>query len=293
MNMKTLHRLLATAILSTALTGFSAETDAPKPKTTEIKPRKEQTGAQMELQAIVAKVSAKLKEGKKSESDLAPELKEFDTLLTSHKGEQTDDVAQILMMKAMLYLQVIDDTEKGLALVQQLKKDFPSTAQGKNADKTIAQIEKGEESKKIQRALVPGSKFPDFAEKDLDGKPLSIAGYKGKVLLVDFWATWCSPCVKELPSVLATYEKHHSHGFDIVGISLDSSESKLKEFIASKKMPWRQYYDGKGWESKLGGKYGVKSIPATFLLDKTGTIIAKDLRGDDLEKAVADALSKN
>ncbi len=291
MNIKTLRGLLAAALLSSAMAGISADTGAGKPQS-DAKPKKEMTVAQKELQTLVAKISAKMKDGKKSEKDLADELKEFDTLLASHTGEKTDDVAQILMMKAMLYLQVMDDTEKGLALVRQLQKDFPETTQGKRAEKTIAGILQGEEGKKIQRTLAVGSKFPDFAEKDLDGKPLSIAGYKGKVLLVDFWATWCGPCVKELPNVLSAYEKHHKSGFDVVGISLDSSEQKLKDFITSKKMPWRQYFDGKGWESKLGGQYGVKSIPATYLLDGTGTIIGKDLRGDDLEKAVAEALAK-
>ena len=99
--------------------------------------------------------------------------------------------------------------------------------------------------------------------------------------------------MKELPNVLATYEKHHGKGFDILGISLDSSEQRLKDFIAEKKMPWSQYCDGKGWASKLGNKYGVKSIPATYLLDKDGNILAQDLRGDDLEKAVAAAVGKN
>ena len=289
MKTKQLRTLLAVALLSSALTGFSAET---APATKPAKPAKEQTEAQKELQTLIGKVTAKMKEGKKTEADLAPELKEFDTLLAKHKGEQTDDVAQILMMKAMLYTQVLDDTEKGLALVRQLKKDFPNTTQGKRADEQIAQIEKGEESKKVQRALAVGSKFPDFTEKDVDGKPLSISLYKGKVVLVDFWATWCGPCVAELPNVLSTYEKHHKGGFDIVGISLDQSEEKLRAFTKSKNMPWQQYFDGKGWQSKLGGQYGVNSIPATYLLDGNGTIIGKDLRGDDLEKAVAAALAK-
>ena len=292
MNTKHLRTLLVVALLSSALTGFSAETAPAASAPQSAKPAKAPTVAQKELQDLIAKVTAKMKEGKKSEADLAPELKEFDTLLAKHKDEKTDDVAQILMMKAMLYTQVLDDTDKGLAAIRQLKKDFPETTQGKRADLQIAQIEKGEESKKVQRALAVGSKFPGFTEKDVDGQPLSIAQYKGKVVLVDFWATWCGPCVAELPNVLATYEKHHKGGFDIVGISLDSSEAKLRAFTKDKNMPWQQYFDGKGWQSKLGGQYGVNSIPATYLLDGTGTIIGKDLRGDDLEKAVAAALAK-
>jgi thioredoxin-related protein len=95
-----------------------------------------------------------------------------------------------------------------------------------------------------------------------------------------------------LPNVLATYGKHHKNGFEIVGISLDKDQSKLADFTTEKKMSWQQFFDGKVWENKLAVKYGVNSIPATYLLDGTGSIIGKDLRGEDLEKAVAAALAK-
>jgi peroxiredoxin len=141
--------------------------------------------------------------------------------------------------------------------------------------------------------LAEGSAFPDFNEKDLNGKPLSVANYRGKILLLDFWATWCGPCVGELPNVLKTYEKHHPQGFEIIGISLDQDEKQLTKFLAQKNIPWQQYFDGKGWENKLASKYGVESIPATFLLDAKGKILGKDLRGEALEDAVTQALAAN
>jgi peroxiredoxin len=201
-------------------------------------------------------------------------------------------VAQILFMKATLYLQVFDNTEKGVELVNQLKRDFPATKPGQNAETMLASIEKQAEGKKIQRALAVGTKFPDFTEKDVAGKPLSLANYKGKVVLIDFWATWCGPCVAELPNVLETYKKHHPGGFEIVGISLDEDQTKLETFTRQKSMTWQQFFDGQGWKNKLAQKYGVNSIPATYLLDGDGKIIAKDLRGEALEKAVAQALAK-
>ena len=246
----------------------------------------EQSEAAKELRALITEVQAKLKAGDRTEDKLADELKEFDALLAKHKDEKTDDVAQILFMKAQLYSQVFDNEEKGDQLLEQLKTDFPDS-------KPVAMLKKQEEAKKIQKSLVAGVKFPDFDEKDVEGKPLSIAAYKGKVVLVDFWATWCGPCVAELPNVMKAYEKHHDNGFEIVGISLDTDRQKLEKFIAQKKMTWPQYFDGTGWESKLGQKYGVNSIPATYLLDGEGKIIAKNLRGDALEEAVAKALAKN
>jgi peroxiredoxin len=150
------------------------------------------------------------------------------------------------------------------------------------------EMKKNQQEAELKLAI--GKVFPDFDEKDLANKPLSVGNYKGKVVLVDFWATWCGPCVGELPNVLKTYEKYHSKGFEIVGISLDSDKTKLTSFMETKKMTWQQYFDGKGWGNKLAGKYGVGSIPATFLLDREGKIIAKNLRGEALEAEVGKIL---
>lgn len=142
------------------------------------------------------------------------------------------------------------------------------------------------------KELPVGSAFPDFSETDIDGKPISVANYKGKIVLVDFWATWCGPCVGELPNVLKAYEKYHAKGFEIVGISLDSDKSKLTSFIKAKNMTWQQFFDGQGWKNKVAQKYVVHSIPATYLIDKDGKLIAKNLRGEALEQAVAKALGE-
>ena len=250
------------------------------------------SAAASELKDLITQLQGKLKEGKKTEADLAADLKAFDDLLAKHKNEKTDDVAQILFMKAMVYLQVLDNTEKGIATIQQVKHDFPDTQQGKNADDVVKSVKQEEETKKISRALVENSRFPDFDEKDVAGNPVSIAKYKGKVVMIDFWATWCGPCVMELPNVQETYKKHHAEGFEIIGISLDREKEKLTSFTEAKKMPWQQFYDGKMWSNKLAVKYGVRSIPMTYLLDGEGKIIGKSLRGEQLEDAVVKALAK-
>ena len=238
-----------------------------------------------ELGAVIKQVQAKLKDNKKTETDLAPELQAFDELLAKHKDEKTDEVAQVLFMKANLYTQVLNDEAKGKELLEQLKRDFPDSKQ-------VASLKRQEEAEKIQASLVPGTVFPDFAEKDTAGKPLSIAGLKGKVVLIDFWATWCGPCVAELPNVIKAYDKYHPDGFEIIGISLDKDQEKLASFVKQKNMTWAQYFDGQGWGNKLAQKYGINSIPATYLLDREGKIIANGLRGEKLDAAIAAALAK-
>lgn len=252
----------------------------------------EATAVGPQLDVIVKQIQAKLKEGKKTEADLTDELNSLDQLLAQHNGEKTEDVAEVLLLKARLYLELFNNSAKGTALVKQLKTDFPDTKPGQNADKILENIKEREEAIRIQQTLVVGNKFPDFEEKDVEGHPLSVANYKGKVVLVDFWATWCGPCVQELPNVLRAYQKHHAEGFEIIGVSLDQSQTKLKDFTSEMKMAWPQYFDGKGWGNKLAGKYGIQSIPATFLLDGNGNIIGRNLRGEALEEAVVKALAK-
>ncbi|HEX7469989.1 MAG TPA: TlpA disulfide reductase family protein [Verrucomicrobiae bacterium] len=244
-----------------------------------------------DLNALVTKINAKLAQGQNTEKDLADDIKEFDVLYAKHKGEKTPEVLQILAMKAKLYLDVLDDPEKAVETFKQIKRDVPET--GASVDMILDSLKWPLEAQKIRRTLVEGTKFPDFEEKDLTGKPLSLANYKGKVVLVDFWATWCMPCRIELPNVLQTYEKYHAQGFEIAGVSLDEDQPTLERLIKESKMTWQQFFDGKRYENKLARKYGVNKVPTTYLLDREGKIIGRDLRGEDLAAAVAKAVSKN
>ncbi len=140
--------------------------------------------------------------------------------------------------------------------------------------------------------LKPGARPFAIAAKDLNSRPLSLAQYKGKVVLMDFWATWCGPCVGEMPNVIAAYKKYHAQGFDVVGISLDQDKGALTSFLKQNKMPWRQVYDGKGWGSAVPRQYGVMAIPFGLLLNRDGTIAAVEVRGEALPAAIKMALAK-
>ncbi|MBL9087730.1 MAG: TlpA family protein disulfide reductase [Planctomycetia bacterium] len=123
--------------------------------------------------------------------------------------------------------------------------------------------------------------------KDLDGKPVTLADYKGKVLLIDFWATWCGPCRAEMPNVIKAYTKYHAKGFEVLGISLDrpNDVEKLKSYIKEKAMPWRQVHYSEG-PNDVASAYGVEGIPHTVLIGGDGKVIRIGLRGAALEKTL-------
>jgi thiol-disulfide isomerase/thioredoxin len=134
----------------------------------------------------------------------------------------------------------------------------------------------------VARRLGLLGKKIELSGKLLSGEKLDMANYKGKVVLVDFWATWCPPCVGEVPNVLKNYERYHDKGFEVIGISLDHKREDLENFIKEKKIPWATLYDDE--PNKAVEYYGILAIPTTLLVSKDGKVVSLSARGEELTK---------
>ena len=172
--------------------------------------------------------------------------------------------------------------EKQAALAEQIPAEYKSNER----------IARFINSVEVAAKTAIGQKYIDFAMNSPEGKEVKLSDFisKNKYTLIDFWASWCGPCKAEMPNVIAAYKEFNKKGFGIVGVSLDNDETKWKEAIKSWGMTWPMMSDLKGWNCEGASLYGVRSIPATVLVNQEGTIIARNLRGEAIKEKLSELL---
>jgi len=176
------------------------------------------------------------------------------------------------------------------AIVQTLKsKNHPSHADYGNlflqkyGDEKLPYMVELKKNIDNAKNFLVGAVAPDFEQNTPDDKPMKLSDLRGKVVLIDFWASWCGPCRRENPHVVKLYNKYKSKGFEVLGVSLDRKKDNWEKAIAKDKLTWSHVSDLKGWKNQVAKQYSVTSVPHTILLDKEGRILARNLRGANLD----------
>ena len=190
-------------------------------------------------------------------------------------------------ISSLLIYSMFADFEPDTAKIQKYYDGLDQSLKDHSEGKKI--LKKLKETKKVD----VGKRAPDFSAKSPDGKVISLKESLGKVTIIDFWASWCKPCRMENPNVVALYNELHSKGLNIVGVSLDKDLNKWKEAIAKDGITWTQVSNLKEWKEPIALLYNVNSIPKTFVVNKYGIVVAKDLTGKELKDKVTELLAQN
>jgi len=209
-------------------------------------------------------------------------VKESDEYVASHPKA----FISALIIEGM-FNQMTPDIAKITKFYDGLDKSIKDNKHGKKIKKQLDEINKPVAA---VNTVNVGSAAPDFSAPNPDGKVVSLKESLGKVTIIDFWASWCKPCRQENPNMVALYNQYHTKGLNIIGVSLDEDAAKWKDAIAKDKLTWAHVSNLKDFNDPIAVMYDIKMIPSTFVLDASGNVVAKDLRGDALKAKVAELL---
>lgn len=218
---------------------------------------------------------------------------EMDELREEYKNFELDYIKA--HPKALISALVLDraiatkavEIDEAEGIYNNMSEEIKSSQPGKKISESIEKLKKSEAA---QKNTSIGSKAPDFSGPNPDGKVIALKDVLGKVTLIDFWAGWCRPCRAENPNVVAVYNKYHDKGLNVLGVSLDRTEEAWKKAIAEDGLEWNHISNIAYFDDQIAKLYNVDAIPAAFLLDENGVIVAKNLRGPALEQKVAELL---
>jgi len=196
------------------------------------------------------------------------------------KAMLPDMGTSLVSLFALNFINIDTDFATYDALAQRFEKENPTSPHAKALIGRVARI----------KGVMVGAQAPEITLSDTTGTPVPLSSLRGKYVLLDFWASWCGPCRMENPNVVRMYNKYKDKGFAIYSVSLDQSKANWTKAIRNDNLTWTHVSDLKYWQSAAAQQYGVQAIPATFLLDKDGKIIAKNLRGPALEQKLEEIL---
>ena len=221
--------------------------------------------------------------------------KDVDNLVNRFKSTmRPDDLQAHFVLGGML--EIANQDEKVLVVFEKLEKRYPDNYYVLDELARIyEELGNSKLAEEYRKKADPTSEFvgkvvPDFSATGLDGKSISLQQYRGKVVLLDFWAVWYGPCIGEMPNVKRVYDTYKDQGFDVIGVSLDTDETRLRNYLKKNNISWRQIFSGQKWKSPLAQQYHVQTIPAPWLIARDGTLISREAKGVKLEQLVVEAL---